>query len=78
MLIMSNGLCGDRVEEICKADGVKYKVIPMEEKALTEALATGEYHGVFAVHCERSTGKVNPISEIGKIVKTHSEGLNWF
>ena len=74
ILILSNGNYGDRVAQICDTSGVKNSLIPMSTQALSESLSSKKVHGVFAVHCETSTGKINPVSEMGKIVKEHSAG----
>ena len=75
MLLMSNGLNGDCIAEVCQKAGIKVKIIPMDKKVLKDTLEScKDIRGVFVVHCETSTGKVNPINEIGEVVKSYSKG----
>ena len=72
---MSNGKNGDRIANICKSNRINHIVIPVERKALEEAISTTDnVKGVCVVHCEASTGKVNPVKEIAEAVKEISEG----
>ena len=72
---MSNGRYGDRMIDICKAAGIKFIVIPMNLKTLEDTLrANKDVGGVFVVHCETSSGIMNPVKDIGQIVKKHSRG----
>jgi len=41
--------------------------------AVEEKLRTGRYDAVTVPHCETSTGVVNPISEIGEVVRRYPE-----
>jgi len=75
---MSNGRYADRVVDICKAAEIKYIVIPMNMKTLDDTLrANKDVVGVFVVHCETSSGLINPTKEIGQLVKRHSPGKNY-
>ena len=76
---MSNGRYGDRIVDICRAAGIKYVVIPMNMKTLDETLRTNkDVAGVYVVHCETSSGVINPAKEIGQVVKKHSPGWRTF
>lgn len=79
LIIMSNGRYGDRTVDICKAAGIKYVVIPMNMKTLDDTLrANKDVSGVFVVHCETSSGVINPAQEIGQVIKKHSPDIMFF
>ena len=72
---MSNGTNGDRIAKLCKASKIKNIVIPVDKKSLEETLKKNQdIAGVLVVHCEASTGLINPVKEIGEIVKQSSKG----
>ena len=77
VLILDNGRYATRLAEICRTLGINVKVIPMNLKTLQEFLANGsaDIGGVVCVHCETSTGIVNPIDDVGDIVKRLSPGM---
>lgn len=79
-LIVINGAYGDRMSTICKVNGIDYaemkyaentKPVPAEIDAKLKqdpAIAA-----VAIVHCETTTGIINPIQEIGVVVKKHGK-----
>ena len=76
---MDNGRFAKRLAEICKSSGINVKVMPVNLKTLQETLVAcpQDIGGVMAVHCETSTGIVNPVDEIGDIVKKYSPGKQY-
>ena len=77
LILLDNGIFSKRVAEICKSSGICVKVVPVNLKSLQEALIAcpQEVSAVMAVHCETSTGIVNPIDEIGDVVKKTCPGI---
>ncbi|KAI8482747.1 hypothetical protein Bbelb_395240 [Branchiostoma belcheri] len=76
MLVLVNGAYGQRMATICQAQGLEHKVLNFEE---TEKVRVEEVEQVLAedpsftnvaiVHCETSSGVVNPVEEVGRAVK---------
>ncbi len=82
LLIHSNGVYGDRLIEICAHSGKAHSVIrtPPFVPATTaqfEAaiLADPAITHVMVVHCETSTGVLNPLEELADLCKRHKLGL---
>ena len=80
---MDNGRYGKfakRIVEICMSCGINVKTIPVNLKTLQDTLIASpdEYCGVVVVHCETSSGIVNPVDEIGEAVKKFSPGERCF
>jgi 2-aminoethylphosphonate-pyruvate transaminase len=82
LLIHTNGVYGDRLIEICNHLRVPFSVIrtppftpptaaQFEEAILAEPAITH----VMVVHCETSTGVLNPIEAIAAICRKHAKGL---
>lgn len=75
LLILVNGAYGKRATQICDYAGRAYTVYetpedtPPEPEAIAAILAAEPDIGhVFAVHCETTTGILNPIAEIAAVV----------
>ena len=74
LLILANGAYGQRMAKICRAMGAAHSVLeqpedqPSDLESLDAALAddTAITH-VAAVHCETTTGILNPIEDIARI-----------
>ena len=82
LLIHTNGVYGDRLIEICNHIGVACAAIrtqpflpPTAEQFEAAIVADPAITHVFVVHCETSTGVVNPIEAIGEVCRRHSLGL---
>lgn len=77
--IFSIGAFGKRFYEMAKANNVKADIFEVEMgnaidyKKVDEVLKTGEYDLVTITHNETSTGVMNPIEEIGEVVKKYPE-----
>ena len=71
LLVIENGAYGARITEIAKASGIDVVVLagspasPVNASDVAYALANAGFTHVAAVHCETTTGVLNPIREIG-------------
>jgi 2-aminoethylphosphonate-pyruvate transaminase len=79
-LIVSNGAYGERMARICQAHRIDHAVLRCPEDALPDPAALGRalaadpaVTGVAAVHCETTTGILNPAEEIGRVAKRHGK-----
>ena len=82
LLILINGAYGSRIAKICTVlgrDFVTQEVpedTPTDLEALDQALAAdGAITHVAAVHCETTSGILNPLSEIAETVARHGRSL---
>ncbi len=82
LLVHSNGVYGDRLVEICEALGTTVAVLRTEAftppavaqfAAMLDADATISH--VFIVHCETSTGILNPLDEMAALCRDRGVGL---
>ncbi len=76
LLVVANGAYGDRIGEICTYSKINHTLLSLEETELVtadlvkEALQNdSEITHVAVVHCETTTGILNPIEEIAVVVK---------
>jgi 2-aminoethylphosphonate-pyruvate transaminase len=76
LLVAVNGAYGERIAIIAKKLGIDTTVLQCDERqpirasAVTDAIQAGKGFDVVAVvHCETTTGLLNPIHEIGNAVK---------
>jgi 2-aminoethylphosphonate-pyruvate transaminase len=83
VLVIINGAYGHRMVKICQVAGVACSSLEFPEDNLPNLMeiektiaADPELTHVAVVHCETTTGIINPIKEIGEIVK-HA-GLVYF
>ena len=82
VLILVNGSYGRRMAKICEVAGRRFVLQetaedePADPPALDRALAgdAGISH-VAVVHCETTSGIVNPLDAIARICEAHSRGL---
>ena len=82
VLILVNGAYGQRMAKICDVACRRYAVLeaaedaPVDPQALDEALADDpETTHVAAVHCETTTGVVNPVETVADVCAEHSRNL---
>lgn len=82
VLIHTNGVYGDRLIEICAANGTSHAVLrtppfaPATPEAFEAALcADPAITHVMVVHCETSTGMMNPLEPVADICHRHAKGL---
>ena len=80
VLILSNGAYGDRMKTICdiaKVKNIIYKIEQTETYNLTHLedilKENKDITHVAVVHCETTSGILNPIKEIGVIVKKYNK-----
>ena len=78
ILVIVNGAYGERIVKIAKVHGIETVVQAYRENelpctdAVDKALAEdAEIKMVVAVHCETTSGIINPIEEIGQITNKH-------
>ena len=82
VLILVNGAYGQRMAKICEVAGRRREVLetaedaPVDPRALDRALAgdAGISH-VAIVHCETTSGVLNPVEAIARICARHSRSL---
>ena len=76
-LVIINGAYGERILKIIERHGFTAEAIRCAENELPDlaaagaALDRGGFTHVAAVHCETTSGVMNPIAEIGALVKQH-------
>ncbi|NWK57386.1 2-aminoethylphosphonate--pyruvate transaminase [Verrucomicrobiaceae bacterium N1E253] len=80
LLVLTNGAYGDRLAEIASYLKIKHLVhdsgelAPPDLKRLEQALLEDkQITHVIAVHNETTTGMMNPLEDIAKVVKTHDK-----
>lgn len=77
----SGGAFAELWYKISKANGKEADLIEVEwgkavkPEMIEEKLKTGEYDTLFVTHNETSTGVINPIKEIGEMVKNYPDVL---
>jgi 2-aminoethylphosphonate-pyruvate transaminase len=78
LLVVVNGAYGQRIARIARIHGIETVVVSSEENALPDCAAVertlaadSAVSMVAAVHLETTSGIINPIEEIGRIVARH-------
>ncbi|MDR5901116.1 2-aminoethylphosphonate--pyruvate transaminase [Halomonas icarae] len=81
-LVLANGAYGQRAAKILDYLGRAHVVLdkgdylpPRDEEVAAHLDADPEITDVFLVHCETSSGILNPLSEIAEVVKARGKGL---
>ncbi len=75
VLIIVNGAYGKRMVQMCKVLGIATEVLEFPEDQFPDlaqveaALAAGGITDVATVHCETTTGLINPVEAIGALAK---------
>lgn len=82
LLILVNGAYGKRMARICEYLGRRHVIIETPENrsvdvlALDKALtADADITHVAVVHCETTTGIINPLGAVADVVASHCRGL---
>lgn len=82
VLVLINGAYGQRLAKICKVLGRAYSTFETAEDQPTTAAdvdrllaADPAVTHVALIHCETSTGILNPLPEIAQVVKRHGKRL---
>ncbi|XP_038074738.1 2-aminoethylphosphonate--pyruvate transaminase-like [Patiria miniata] len=85
VLVLENGAYGRRFGQILKVLGVDFKILTFLENekvdvGLVEETLRGTqgWTNVAVVHCETSSGVINPIGEIGRLVKECVPDASYF
>ncbi len=77
--VFSIGSFGDRWHEMAESNGIEADLFKSEPGSITtpemvdEVLSTGKYDLVTITHNETSTGVMNPIEEISRVVKNYPD-----
>lgn len=78
LLIIANGAYGERIAQMANVIGLQYEVynVPYNEypnlQHVEERLKSGQkFTHVAIVHCETTTGILNPIAEVGQLAKKY-------
>ena len=82
LLILSNGAYGDRMGNIAEYHGISYDMLAFDETEQVSVSYVDDYlsHNaeithVVVVHCETTTGVLNPLKEIAHLVKMYGKKL---
>lgn len=80
LLIVANGAYGERIGEIADYHSINHHIIELEETQIVSPelvekalLEDSEITHVAVVHCETTTGILNPIEKIAPVVKKHGK-----
>lgn len=82
LLIAANGAYGKRMSVICDYYNIPHHMMLFDETQAVDPAAVGKYLDehpevthVSVVHCETTTGVLNPLAEISEAVKKHGKVL---
>ncbi|WNC13686.1 2-aminoethylphosphonate--pyruvate transaminase [Brevibacillus brevis] len=82
LVVMTNGAYGNRLAQMAQVLKIETQVIDFGEVAAAEADALQKaleqdpkITHVAVVHCETTTGMLNPIAEVAKVAKAHGKVL---
>jgi 2-aminoethylphosphonate-pyruvate transaminase len=82
LLVLANGAYGDRLAKIALTLGIDHVVhdsgeLAPPDLALLDAALASDRHisHVVCVHCETTTGMLNPLAEICRVVKGHGRSM---
>ena len=80
LLVLANGAYGRRIGEIARVLGISYTILnfgelapPDVERVQAELTHDSQITHVAVVHSETTTGMLNPIEEIGRVVKENGK-----
>jgi len=79
LLIISNGVYGDRAADIAKTYGIKVKEIKLDWgylpdiKEVEGEIKKSEIGGIYLVHHETTTGLLNPLKDISFLAKKYNK-----
>jgi len=80
-LVVANGVYGERIASMLKAQGKTHDVVAspwtsaMDLARAESALASGSFQFVLAVHHETTTGRLNDVAALGALAKKHGVPL---
>ena len=82
ILIHTNGVYGDRIVDVCQHLKIPYAsfrtapfTLPTQKQFEQAIMADPAITHVMVVHCETSTGVLNPIEEIAQVCRRFGKGL---
>ncbi len=82
LLILVNGAYGQRMQKICEYHALAFETLvfaenePVDPDALAERLAADEsISHVAVVHCETTTGILNPLKAVADVTESHGRAL---
>ena len=84
VLIIENGAYGQRMVKICRTLNIPHDVLSFGETErvqvdqVAEKLKSNRYTHVAIIHCETSSGILNPIDEIGQLLHDHGSEKGLF
>lgn len=80
LLIVINGAYGKRMAKICEVLNIEYSILECAENETPDLIALAdvlesdkELTHVSVVHCETTTGIINPIEQIGGLIKHYGK-----
>jgi 2-aminoethylphosphonate-pyruvate transaminase len=80
LLVIANGHYGDRIGLIARTLRIPFHLLDFGEVGVPDLFAVEltlrsqpDLTHVAVVHCETTTGMLNPVSEIGRLVKSHGK-----
>jgi len=85
VLVLSNGAYGRRMELMCTVAGIEFdsvtssEILPYDMAKVEKMLSGGQkYTTVCIVHCETSSGVVNNVEEVARLVREHQPNAFMF
>jgi 2-aminoethylphosphonate-pyruvate transaminase len=81
LLILDNGAYGRRLDMIAKAHGLPHETLRFLDHEIIDvarvesALDEGGFNHIAMIHCETSTGMLNPLEKIGAVAKKYQASL---
>ncbi|KAJ4449186.1 hypothetical protein ANN_00583 [Periplaneta americana] len=85
VLILLNGAYGRRMKKVCDVTGIAADVAEFPEDGIVDVAKVKEllqrgvqYSVVAVVHCETSSGVINPVEELGRTVKQYQPQATYF
>lgn len=80
-MCIENGAYGKRLGKVCEVLGIDYQVLSFPEDQYVDSKKVEEVLKgdksitmVSVVHCETSSGVINPVTEVGAVVKSTLPG----
>ncbi|MBQ4837474.1 2-aminoethylphosphonate--pyruvate transaminase [Pseudoalteromonas luteoviolacea] len=77
LLVINNGAYGKRMAEICQVLRLNHEVLSFKETQapdlalIADTLAHGQFSHLAMVHCETTTGMLNPLEQVAKLCNQH-------
>ncbi len=81
VLVIENGVYGERMRRICEVHGIAYEALHLEWgaaiplEAVEDRLDTGRFDHVAVVHHETTTGRLNPLRALDVLCAARGVGL---